>query len=77
MHHVRQESLPFVGSSYEFVGARRRHQCFQCSVSPEAPGTGPPASYLDPFIREGGVDCQRRTSEAAQEGSLSKAGEVH
>jgi hypothetical protein len=23
MHHVRQESLPFVGSSYEFVGAEQ------------------------------------------------------
>jgi hypothetical protein len=21
MHHIRQENLPFVGSSYEFVGA--------------------------------------------------------
>ncbi len=21
MHHVRQENLPFVGSSYQFVGA--------------------------------------------------------
>lgn len=25
MHHVRQENLPFVGSSHEFVGAEQGH----------------------------------------------------
>lgn len=36
MHHVRQQDLPFVGSSHQFVGAEQGDTVFQCSCSWEA-----------------------------------------
>ena len=37
MHHVRQENLPFVGSSHEFVGAEHADTVSRCSCSMGSP----------------------------------------
>jgi len=41
MHHVRQENLPFVGSSYEFVGAEQGDTGVSVFVFYGKPGSGP------------------------------------
>ena len=63
MHHVRQETLPFVGSSHEFVGAEQGDTSVSVFLFHGKPGSGP-GPHRDPcdeiqFIREGrGVGFQ-------------------
>ena len=63
MHHVRQENLPFVGSSHEFRGAEQGDTSVSVSLFHGKPGSGP-GSHRHPydeiqFIREGrGVGFQ-------------------
>src|SRR5436190_9268165 len=57
MHHVRQENLPFVGSSYEFVGAEQGDTSVSVFLFYGKPGSGPgphrhPYDEIQ-FIREG------------------------
>jgi len=90
MHHVRQENLPFVGSSHEFVGAEQGDTgvsvfLFQGKPGPGGkPGAGPgphrhPYDEIQ-FIREGrGVwTVEGKTFEgSAGDIFVIKAGEVH
>ena len=41
MHHVRQESLPFVGSSHEFVGEEQGGTGVSVFIYHGMPGSGP------------------------------------
>src|SRR3954470_10122850 len=41
MHHVRQENLPFVGSSHEFVGAQQGDTGVSVFLFNGKPGSGP------------------------------------
>src|SRR4029077_8939150 len=41
MHHVRQEKLPFVGSSHEFVGAEQGNTSVSVFLFHGKPGSGP------------------------------------
>ena len=41
MHHVRQEKLPFVGSSHEFVGAEQGGTGVSVFLFHGKPGSGP------------------------------------
>ena len=57
MHHVRQENLPFVGSSHEFVGAEQGDTTVSVFLFHGKPGSGPgphrhPYDEIQ-FIREG------------------------
>ncbi len=57
MYQVRQESLPFVGSSHEFVGAERGDTKVSVFLFHGKPGSGPgphrhPYDEIQ-FIREG------------------------
>src|SRR6185369_2303279 len=57
MHHVRQENLPFVGSSHEFVGAEQGGTPVSVFLFHGKPGSGPgphrhPYDEIQ-FIREG------------------------
>jgi quercetin dioxygenase-like cupin family protein len=57
MHHVRQENLPFVGSSHEFVGAEHADTGVSVFLFHGKPGSGP-SPHRHPydeiqFIREG------------------------
>ena len=57
MHHVRQQDLPFVGSSYQFVGAEQGGTQLSVFLFHEKPGPGPrphrhPYDEIQ-FIREG------------------------
>ena len=57
MHHVRQEDLPFVGSSHEFVGAQQGDTGVSVFLFHGKPGSGPgphrhPYNEIQ-FIREG------------------------
>jgi Cupin domain len=57
MHHVRQENLPFVGSSHEFVGAEQGDTGVSVFLFHGKPGSGPgphrhPYDEIQ-FIREG------------------------
>ena len=57
MYHVRQEDLPFVGSSYEFVGAERGDTNVSVFLFHGKLGSGPgphrhPYDEIQ-FIREG------------------------
>jgi quercetin dioxygenase-like cupin family protein len=90
MHHVRQENLPFVGSSHEFVGAEQGDTgvsvfLFHGKPVPGGkPGAGPgphrhPYDEIQ-FIREGrGVwTVNGKTFEgSAGDIFVIKAGEVH
>lgn len=56
MHHARQENLPFVGSSYEFVGAEQGDTSVSVFLFYGKPSSGPgPHHAYDEiqFIREG------------------------
>jgi hypothetical protein len=65
MYHVRQEKLPFVGSSHEFVGADQGNTSVSVFLFHGKPGSGPgphrhPYDEIQ-FIREGrGVDSKRQ-----------------
>jgi quercetin dioxygenase-like cupin family protein len=57
MYHVRQDSLPFVGSSHEFVGAEQGNTNVSVFLYNGKPGAGPgphrhPYDEIQ-FIREG------------------------
>src|SRR5580692_1849160 len=57
MHHVRQENLPFVGSSHEFIGAEQGDTGVSVFLFHGKPGSGPgphrhPYDEIQ-FIREG------------------------
>jgi hypothetical protein len=77
MHHVRQENLPFVGSSHEFIGAEQGNTSVSVFLFHGKPGSGPgphrhPYDEIQ-FIREGrGVwTVSGKTFEAALVTSLS------
>jgi quercetin dioxygenase-like cupin family protein len=84
MHQVRQEELPFVGSSHEFVGAEQGNTAVSVFLFHGKPGSGP-APHRHPydeiqFIREGrGVwTVNGRTFEgSAGDIFVIKAGEIH
>ena len=79
MHHVRQEDLPFVGSSHEFVGAEQGNTSVSVFLFHGKPGSGPgphrhPYDEIQ-FIREGrGVwTVNGKTFDIF----VIKAGEIH
>ena len=84
MHHVRQENLPFVGSSYEFVGAEHDDTGVSVFLFYGKPGSGPgphrhPYDEIQ-FIREGRGTwtVNDKTFEGvAGDIFVIKAGEVH
>jgi quercetin dioxygenase-like cupin family protein len=90
MHHVRQENLPFVGSSHEFVGAEQGDTGVSVFLFHGKPGPGGkpcsgPGPHRHPydeiqFIREGrGVwTVNGKTFEgSAGDIFVIKAGEIH
>jgi len=84
MYHVRQENLPFVGSSHEFVGAEQGNTSVSVFLFHGKPGSGPgphrhPYDEIQ-FIREGrGVwTVSGKTFEgSAGDIFVIKAGEIH
>ena len=84
MYHVRQENLPFVGSSHEFVGAEQGNTGVSVFLFHGKPGSGPgphrhPYDEIQ-FIREGrGVwTVSGKTFEgSAGDILVIKAGEIH
>ena len=84
MHHVRQENLPFVGSSHEFVGAEQGDVNVSVFLLSAKPGKGPgphrhPYDEIQ-FVREGrGIwTVNGQTFEgAAGDIFVIKAGEIH
>jgi len=84
MHYVRQEDLPFVGSSHEFVGAEQGDGGVSVFLFHGKPGSGPgphrhPYDEIQ-FIREGrGVwTVNGKTFEgSAGDIFVIKAGEIH
>jgi quercetin dioxygenase-like cupin family protein len=84
MHHVRQENLPFVGSSHEFVGAEQGDTRVSVFLFHGKPGSGPgphrhPYDEIQ-FIREGrGVWTVNDKTFEGGPGDIFviKAGEIH
>jgi quercetin dioxygenase-like cupin family protein len=84
MYHVRQERLPFVGSSHQFVGAENGDVNVSVFLLRALPGAGP-GPHRHPydevqFVREGrGVwTVNGQTFEGgAGDIFVIKAGEVH
>jgi quercetin dioxygenase-like cupin family protein len=84
MHHVRQEALPFVGSSHQFVGAENGDTGVSVFIFHGNPGSGPdphchPYDEIQ-FIREGrGVWTVNGKSFEGSAGDIFviKAWEVH
>ena len=84
MHHVRQENLPFVGSSHEFVGAEQGNTGVSVFLFHGKPGSGPgphrhPYDEIQ-FIREGrGVWTVNGKTFEGHAGDIFviTAGEVH
>ena len=84
MYHVRQEDLPFVGSSHQFVGAERGDVNVSVFLVHGLPGRGPgphrhPYDEIQ-FVREGrGLwKVEGKEFEAgAGDILVIKAGEVH
>lgn len=84
MYRVRQEDLPFVGSSYQFVGADRGDvgmSAFLLSALP-GKGHGPHRHPYDEiqFVREGrGIWTVNGVEFEASAGDILvvKAGEIH
>lgn len=84
MHHVRQEALPFVGSSHQFVGADQGDVGISVFLLSALPGKGPgphrhPYDEIQ-FIREGKgwykVDG-KEFEAGAGDILVIKAGEIH
>ena len=84
MHRVRQEDLPFVGSSHEFIGAEQGDTGVSVFLYQGKPGSGPgphrhPYDEIQ-FIREGrGVWTVNGETFDGQAGDIFviKAGEIH
>lgn len=84
MHRVRQQDLPFVGSSHQFVGAEQGDTGVSVFLLSAAPGKGP-GPHRHPydevqFVREGrGLWTVNGESFEAGAGDILviKAGEVH
>jgi quercetin dioxygenase-like cupin family protein len=84
MHRIRQDALPFVGSSHQFVGADQGDVNISVFLLSMAPGRGP-GPHRHPydevqFIREGrGSYVVDGVSFEAAAGDILviKAGEVH
>jgi len=84
MYHVRQENLPFVGSSHEFVGTEQGNTGVSVFLFHGKPGSGPgphrhPYDEIQ-FIRDGrGVwTVSGKTFEGgAGDIFVIKAGEIH
>jgi quercetin dioxygenase-like cupin family protein len=84
VHRVRQEELPFVGSSHQFVGAERGDVGISAFLLSALPGHGP-GPHRHPydevqFIREGrGLYVVNGVEFEAGAGDILviKAGEVH
>jgi quercetin dioxygenase-like cupin family protein len=84
MHHVRQENLPFVGSSREFVGAEQGDTSVSVFLFQGKPGSGPgphrhPYDEIQ-FILEGrGVWTVNGKTFEGSRGDISviKAHELH
>ncbi len=84
MHHVRQEDLPFVGSSHQFVGADQGDTKISVFLLHALPGRGP-GPHRHPydevqFVREGrgtwvvsGVEFEGKAGDIF----VIKAGEIH
>ena len=84
MHHVRQQDLPFVGSSHQFVGADQGDVGISVFLLNAQPGRGP-GPHRHPydevqFVREGrgrwnvnGVEFEAGAGDIL----VIKAGEVH
>jgi len=84
IHHVRQENLPFVGSSYEFVGAEQGDTGVSVFLFYGKPASGPgahrhPSDEIQ-LIREGRGTwtVDGKTFEGgAGDIFVIKAGEIH
>ena len=84
MYRVRQQDLPFVGSSYQFVGADRRDVTISAFLLSALPGRGP-GPHRHPydevqFVREGrGLWTVNGQEFEAGAGDILviKAGEIH
>lgn len=84
MHRVRQQDLPFIGSSHNFVGAEQGGVGISVFLFNGAPGSGP-GPHRHPydevqFIREGRgryVVDGREFEAGAGDILVIKAGEVH
>lgn len=84
MYHVRQENLPFVGSSHEFVGSEQGNTSVSAFLFHGKPGSGPgphrhPYDEIQ-FIREGrGVWTVSGKTFEGGAGNIFviKAGEIH
>jgi quercetin dioxygenase-like cupin family protein len=84
MHVVKQEALPFVGMSHQFVGADQGDVAVSVYLVNAPPGRGPKA-HRHPydeiaFIREGrGLWTVNGESREATAGDILvvKAGEIH
>ena len=84
MHRVRQQDLPFVGSSHNFVGADHGDVGISVFLFSGGPGSGP-GPHRHPydevqFIREGRgryIVDGREFEAAAGDILVIKAGEVH
>ena len=84
MYHVRQEQLPFVGSSHQFIGAENGDvniSVFLLSAQPGA-GPGPHRHPYDEvqFVREGrGIWTVNGQTFEGKAGDIFviKAGEIH
>lgn len=84
MHRVRQQDLPFVGSSHNFVGAEQGGVEISVFLFNGGPGSGP-GPHRHPydevqFIREGRgryVVDDREFEAGAGDILVIKAGEVH
>jgi len=84
MHHVRQNELPFVGSSHQFVGSEQGDTAVSVFLFHGNPGSGPgphrhPYDEIQ-FIREGrGVWTVNGQAFEGGAGDIFviKAGEIH
>lgn len=84
MLHVRQENLPFLGSSHEFIGAEQGDAAVSVFLCHGKPGSGPgphrhPYDEIQ-FLREDrGVWTVNGKTFEGQAGDIFviKAGEIH
>src|SRR5436853_7012900 len=67
MHHVRQENLPFVGSSHEFVGAEHGDTGVSVFLFHGKPGSGP-GPHRHPYD-----EIQTRSSSSVKAGECGQS----